>query len=55
MFYYLIEEASEAIEAVYDNVDEAIQEAKLRKGKYFVVDDDDKIYFDSKPCISYKI
>ena len=55
MFYYLIEEVSEAIEAIYDNVDEAIQEAKLRKGKYFVVDDDDKIYFDSKPGISYKI
>ena len=55
MSYYLIEEASEAIEDIYDNVDEAIQEAKLRKGKYFVVDNDDKIYFDSQPGISYKI
>ena len=54
MLYYLIEEASEAIEAIYDNVDEAIQEANLRKGKYFVVDDD-KIYFDNKPGVSYKI
>lgn len=55
MLYYLIEEASEAIEAIYDNVDEAIQEAKLRKGKYLVVDDDDKIYFDNQQCVSYKI
>ena len=55
MLYYLIEEASEAIEAIYDNVDEAIQEAKLRKGKYFVVDNDDKTYFDSEPGVSYKI
>lgn len=55
MSYYLIEEASEAIEGIYDNVDEAIQEVKLRKGKYFVVDNDDKIYFDSEPDVSYKI
>lgn len=54
MFYYLMEEASEGVEATYDNLEEAVQEAKLRQGKYLVIDDNNKIYFDSQPGISYK-
>ena len=30
MFYYLMEEASEGVEATYDNLEKSIQEAKLR-------------------------
>lgn len=54
MYYYLIEEASEAIEAIHVDLNEAIREAKLRRGKYLVANNNNEILFDNKPNITYK-
>ena len=55
MMYAIVEEASEAICAYTTDLIEAIEEAKLRCGKYLVLDEDYEIVFDSQPGISYKI
>ena len=53
--YSVIEEASEATVLYTDNLQEAIEEAKKRHGKYLVLNEDDGIEFDSQPGISYKM
>ena len=55
MIYHIMEEASEAIYAHTDNLEEAIKDAKSRQGKYLVIDDEDNVVFDTQPNISYKI
>ena len=50
-----MEEVSEAIYAHTDDLQEAVEDAKSRYGKYLVIDDNDNILFDSQPNISYKI
>lgn len=55
MIYSVIEEASEATVCYTDNLQEAIEEAKSKTGKYLVLDESDSILFDSQPGISYKI
>lgn len=55
MIYLVIEEASEALICCTDCLQEAIEEAKSKKGKYLVIDEYDSILFDSQPGISYKI
>lgn len=49
-----MEEASEAIYAYINDLQEAIKDAKSRQGKYLVIDDNDNILYDSQPGISYK-
>lgn len=53
--YCIIEEASEAIIAYYNNFDDAVKDANSRKGKYLIIDDKDTILYDTQPGISYKI
>lgn len=55
MMYSVIEEASEAMICCTDNLQEAIEEAKRRKGKHLVLNEEDGIEFDSQPNITYKI
>ena len=55
MMYHIMEEASEAIYAHTDDLQEAIEDAKSRRGKYLVIDDEDNVVFDTQPNISYKI
>ena len=55
MMYHVMEEASEAIYTYTDDLQEAIDDAKSRQGKYLVIDDDDNVLFDSQPGVSYKI
>ena len=55
MTYHVMEEASEAIYAYTDDLNEAIEDAKSRTGKYLVIDDEDNILFDTQPNVSYKI
>ncbi len=55
MTYTIVEEASEAIVEFVEDLDEAIEDAKSRQGKYLVIDDDDNVLFDTQPGVSYKI
>ena len=55
MMYHVMEEASEAIYAHISDLNEAIEDAKSRQGKYLVIDDDDNVLFDTQPGVSYKI
>lgn len=55
MMYHVMEEASEAIYAYIDDLQEAIEYAKSRIGKYLVMDDEDNVLFDTQPNVSYKI
>lgn len=57
MNYLLVEEASDAIEMITDDLQEAIHEAKRRRGKYLVVQDDEHhdVVFDLQPGVTYKI
>lgn len=55
MMYHVMEEASEAIYTHTDDLQEAIDDAKSRRGKYLVIDDNDNILFDTMPGISFKI
>lgn len=55
MMYHVMEEASEVVCAYTDDLQEAIEDAKSRQGKYLVIDDDDNVLFDTQPNISYKI
>lgn len=56
MTYMIVEEATEAIECFTDSMQEAIQEAKQRRGKYLVVENTEEatIVFDSQPGVTYK-
>ena len=54
MMYSIIEEASDALVCSTDDLQDAIQEAKSRRGKYLVLDEDDNILFDSEPGVTYK-
>ena len=53
--YYVIEEASEAIYSNTDSLQEAIEDANSRRGKFLVVDDEDIVLYDTQPNVSYKI
>ena len=53
--YYVIEEASEALEMASEDLQEAINFTKNKAGKYLVKNDSDYIVYDSKPGISYKL
>ena len=57
MNYFIVEEASGAIEGITDNPQEAIEDAKGRGGKHLVVQDDEEgtVVFDSMPGITFKI
>ena len=55
MMYYIIEEASEACVENCSSLDEAIEDAKQMHGEYLVIDDNNKILFDTMPGISFKI
>lgn len=55
MIYSVVEEASEATVYSTEYLQDAIDEAKARHGKYLVLNEDDGIEFDSQPGISYKI
>ena len=57
MNYFIIEEASGALEGTTDNLQEAIEDAKGRGGKHLVVQDDEEstVVFDSMPGITFKI
>lgn len=55
MIYAIVEEASEAVCGYTTVLEEAIEDAKSRQGKYLVLDDSDKTVFDSQPGVSYKI
>lgn len=52
--YYIKDEASEAIEGIYDNLEDAIEDAKNMNGKKLVIDEHDNVLYDTKPGISYK-
>ena len=53
--YSVIEEASEATVCYTDCLQEAIEEAKSRHGKYLVLNEKDGIEFDSQPNVTYKL
>lgn len=53
--YSVVEEASGAVVCYTDTLQEAIEEAKSKEGKYLVFDGDDNLQFDSNTEISYKI
>lgn len=53
--YRIIEEASEALIAIEDSLDGAIENAEGMQGKYLVLDKDDNIVYDSMPGISFKV
>lgn len=57
MNYFIIEEASGALEGTTDNLQETIEDAKGRGGKHLVVQDDEEstVVFDSMPGITFKI
>lgn len=57
MNYFIVEEASGALEGITDNLQEAIEDAKGRGGKHLVVQDDEEstVVFDSMPGITFKI
>lgn len=52
--YYVVEEASEAIYVNTSDLQEAIEEAKSRQGKYLVIDDENNVLYDTQPGVSYK-
>lgn len=54
MMYLIIEEASGALVCITDDLQDAIQEAKSRRGKYLVLDEAENILFDSEPGVTYK-
>lgn len=54
--YYIQDEASEEILGNYNDLEDAINDAKnIGIGKHFVVDDIDNILFDTNPGVSYKL
>ena len=57
MEYILVEEASGAIYAFSNSLEELVKDAKSRGGKYLVIENNEggKIVFDSKPGVTYKI
>lgn len=52
--YYIIEEASEALVAIHNNLYETIKDSESRNGKYLIVDDEGNELHDTEPGISYK-
>lgn len=57
MNYLIVEEASEAVLKIHDNLDEAIEDAKGMPGKILVVEDypSGEILYDTMPGVTYKI
>jgi hypothetical protein len=57
MNYLVIEEASEAVLSVQDNLAEAIEDAEGRPGKNLVVEDtyERKVVHDTMPGVTFKI
>lgn len=60
-FFYIIDEATnEIISNVGYDLDEAISDAKKLQGdspasgRYLVVNQDDKVFFDTNPNVSFK-
>ena len=55
MMYRIVEEASEAVVCYTSDYLDAVSDAKSRRGKCIVMDNEDNILFDTQPNISYKI
>lgn len=57
MTYLVIEEASEALELVTEDLEEAIDYAESKQGKYLVCrnDEEHSVVWDTKPDVTYKI
>ena len=55
MTYHVMEEASEAVVCYTSDYQDAVKDAKSRRGKYIVMDYEDNVLFDTQPNVSYKI
>ena len=55
MMYRVVEEASEAVVCYTSDYQDAVKDAKSKRGKHIVMDNEDNILFDTQPNISYKI
>lgn len=53
--YYVYEEASESLEMTTENLQEAIDYTKSKRGKHYVTTHDGEILYDSQPGVTYKI
>lgn len=54
MYYHIIEEATDAIIENCSDLNEIINDAKSLKGKYFVVDENFNILYDTNPSTTFK-